>query len=65
MGCGVAESGGSDELFEKVKKHFTEKEIADLTLAIATINAWNRLAISSRTVAGTYEVPKARLKKGA
>jgi hypothetical protein len=39
--------------------------MADLTLAVATINAWNRLAISARTTPGTYEVPKARLKKSA
>lgn len=54
----VAESRVPDSLYEEVRKHFNEKEIADLTLAIATINGWNRLAISARTVPGTYEVPK-------
>lgn len=38
-----------DELFEALKPHFDEKQIADLTFAVATINAWNRLAISFRT----------------
>jgi len=41
--------------------------LADLTLAIATINAWNRLAIASRTEPGTYQ-PTARvheIKKSA
>jgi AhpD family alkylhydroperoxidase len=61
----VAESRVPDELYEKVRQHFSEKEIADLTVAIATINAWNRLAISARTEAGTYQVPKARVKKTA
>ena len=44
-----------DQVYEEVRPHFSEKELADLTLAIATINAWNRLAISSRTVPGTYQ----------
>jgi AhpD family alkylhydroperoxidase len=59
----VSESHVPDEVYEKVKKHFTEKELADLTLAIATINAWNRLAISARTLPGTYEVPKLKVKQ--
>src|SRR5438552_2384687 len=40
---------------EKVKLFFNEKELADLTLAVATINARNRLAIDARTVPGRYE----------
>lgn len=44
-----------DEAFDAVRDHFTEKEIADLTLVIGTINAWNRLAIASRTVPGDYQ----------
>ncbi len=61
----VAESRVPDALYDDVRKHFSEKEVADLTVAIATINAWNRLAISVRAVPGTYEVPKARLQKTA
>ncbi|KFE72489.1 carboxymuconolactone decarboxylase family protein [Hyalangium minutum] len=41
-----------DSVYEAVKPHFSEKELADLTLAIAAINAWNRISISSRTVPG-------------
>ena len=48
-----------DEVYESVRPHFSEKELADLTMAVATINAWNRLAISSRTVPGTYKAPQA------
>jgi AhpD family alkylhydroperoxidase len=56
----------ADEVYEEVRQHFIEKELADLTLAVATINAWNRLAISARTVPGTYQSPKPHeLKKGA
>lgn len=61
----VSESRVADDVFESVRQHFSEKELADLTLAIATINAWNRLAISARTVPGTYVVPQARVRKSA
>ncbi len=44
-------------VYEKVRPHFSEKELADLTLAVATISAWNRLAISFRAEAGKYEPP--------
>ena len=44
-----------DDAYERVRAQFSDKEIADLTLAIATINAWNRLAIASRTEPGTYQ----------
>lgn len=43
-----------DEVYEAVRPHFSEKELADLTIAVGMINSWNRLAISSRTVPGTY-----------
>src|SRR6201995_2056675 len=47
-----------DSVYEEARHHFNEKEIADLTFAVATINAWNRLAIASRTVPGTYQPAK-------
>jgi len=47
-----------DGVYQQVKPHFTEKELADLTLAITTINAWNRLSIASRTEPGSYQPPK-------
>ena len=52
----------SDEVYEEVRPHFSEKELADLTFAIATINAWNRLAISLRAEAGKYQ-PQARAQE--
>jgi AhpD family alkylhydroperoxidase len=48
-----------DAVYDRARTQFNEKELADLTIAISTINAWNRIAISSRTVAGTYQPPKA------
>lgn len=47
-----------DQVYEHVRKHFSERELADLTLAVAAINAWNRLAISARAVPGTYQPAK-------
>ena len=62
----IREGHASDEVYEKASKQFTEKELGDLTFAVATINAWNRLLIASRTVAGTYQPARSKdLKKGA
>ncbi len=44
------------ETYEAAKKHFSEKEIVDLSIAISVINVWNRLAISARTVPGSHKV---------
>ncbi|HTV59845.1 MAG TPA: carboxymuconolactone decarboxylase family protein [Verrucomicrobiae bacterium] len=54
----VATTHVPDDVYEEVRRHFNEKEIADLTLAVATINAWNRLSIASRTVPGSYQPAK-------
>lgn len=54
-----------DEVYEDVRKHFSEKELADLTFAVAAINAWNRLAISARAEAGKYQPAKEAVKKSA
>ena len=37
-----------DEVFDEVRKHFSEKEIVDLTAAAAAINTWNRISIAFR-----------------
>jgi alkylhydroperoxidase family enzyme len=54
----IREARATDEVYETARTQFSEKELADLTLAIATINAWNRLAIAARTVPGTYQPAK-------
>jgi len=65
----VAETHVPDDVYEEAKKKFSEKELAELTVAVATINAWNRLAIAGRTTPGTYQSQvgsgKVELKKGA
>lgn len=47
-----------DDVYERVRKSFTEKELADLTLAVTVINGWNRINIALRTVPGTYQPAK-------
>jgi AhpD family alkylhydroperoxidase len=50
----IAEDGASDEVYAEARRHFGEKELVDLTLAIVAINGWNRLAVAFRTPAGSY-----------
>jgi AhpD family alkylhydroperoxidase len=59
----VREGHVPDEVYKRVLNFFTEKELADLTLVIVTINGWNRLNIAARTVAGTYQSTKTQIKK--
>lgn len=51
----IAENHVPDELYEQTRRQFSEQEIVDLTLAVVTINAWNRIAISFRSEPGTYQ----------
>ena len=43
------------EVYEDARAQFSEKELVDLTMAVIAINGWNRLAVSFRAVAGTYQ----------
>jgi AhpD family alkylhydroperoxidase len=44
-----------DEVYERVRQSFPEKDLANLTLAITLINSWNRINIALRTVPGAYQ----------
>jgi AhpD family alkylhydroperoxidase len=55
----ISEGGVSDSVYEEARKQFSDKELVDLTWAVAAINAWNRVAISFRMVPGEYQ-PKGR-----
>jgi AhpD family alkylhydroperoxidase len=55
----VTEGHVPDGVYNEARGHFGEKELADLTLAVAAINAWNRLSIAARLSPGTYEPAKA------
>ena len=53
----VAETHVPDAVFDKVRSHFSEQEVVDLTWLAAAINAWNRVAISMRAEPGKYQPP--------
>ncbi len=55
----VSESHVPDDVYALARQQFSEKELVDLTLAVIAINGWNRLAISFRSVAGTYQPAQA------
>ncbi|WP_416400702.1 carboxymuconolactone decarboxylase family protein [Alicycliphilus denitrificans] len=44
-----------DDVYEQARRQFDEKALVDLTLAIVAINGWNRLSVSFRTEAGSYQ----------
>jgi AhpD family alkylhydroperoxidase len=54
----IAQGHAPDAVYEEARTHFSEKELSDLTLAIAAINAWNRLSIAGRIVPGGYQPAK-------
>lgn len=51
----ITEGHVPDEVYERVREQFGEQELVSVTLAVVAINSWNRLAISSRAVPGTYQ----------
>jgi AhpD family alkylhydroperoxidase len=53
-------SGVPDDLYAEARQQFSEKELVDLTWAVAAINAWNRVAISFRSVPGSYQPKQPR-----
>lgn len=44
-----------DDLYERVRTQFSEKEVSDLTFLVMSINAWNRVNVALRVVPGTYD----------
>jgi AhpD family alkylhydroperoxidase len=51
----ISPDGVSDEVYNRVRAHFSEAQISELTFAVGVINLWNRLSISFRTVPGSYD----------
>lgn len=47
-----------DAVYDQARSHFSEKELVDLTIAIVTINSWNRMNVAFRAEAGKYQPPK-------
>ena len=44
-----------DDLYERVRVHFSEKELSDLTFVVMAINAWNRAGVAFRSVPGSAD----------
>jgi AhpD family alkylhydroperoxidase len=51
----VADTHVPDEVHERVAAQFKEEELVALTLGVIVINSWNRLAVSFRAPAGSYQ----------
>ena len=45
----------SDAVWENAKAHFDEKALAGIIIHITVINAWNRINVTTRTVAGSWK----------
>ncbi len=56
----IAANHVPDEVYEQVRQHFSEAELINLTLAVVAINGWNRIAISFRSLPGSYRPDLAR-----
>jgi AhpD family alkylhydroperoxidase len=54
----ISQTHAPDDVYADLQKHFTEKEIVDLTFVVGAINLWNRLAISTRALPGHYKSGK-------
>jgi AhpD family alkylhydroperoxidase len=44
-----------DEVYEEARRQFSEQELIDLTVAVTTINTYNRINIAFKTPAGDYQ----------
>jgi AhpD family alkylhydroperoxidase len=51
----ITEDHVPDDIYELAKQSFSDEELVNLTVAVITINGWNRLAISFRSVPGSYQ----------
>ncbi|CAM4446294.1 AhpD family alkylhydroperoxidase [Paenibacillus endophyticus] len=60
----LPEHGVSDEIYDRVRGQFSEKEISDLTFSVMAINAWNRVNIAFKYVPGSADVEYGLTKAG-
>jgi len=47
--------GISERLYTKVREHFSEQDLSDLTFLIVAINGWNRLNVAFQTIPGSSD----------
>ena len=50
----VADTHVPDDVYDRVREQFSEDELVHLSLAIVSINGWNRLNVAARTMPGGY-----------
>ena len=50
----ISQNGLSDEAYANASKFFSESQIAEIIMAIVTINAWNRIAVSTHLQVGEF-----------
>ncbi len=60
----ITEGHVPDEVYEQARSQFNDEELVNLTLAVVTINGWNRFSIAFRSVAGAYR-PQQSLAEAA
>ncbi len=51
----LSETSVSDDLYARLREHFSEKEVTDLTCVIGIINMWNRFAVPFQTPPGSLD----------
>lgn len=56
----IADGHVPDEIYERTRGQFDEKELVDLTLAVVSINGWNRVNIAFRKVPRAYQTSAPR-----
>jgi AhpD family alkylhydroperoxidase len=56
----LARTGVPDDHYEEARAEYSEPELVALTMASIAINGWTRLAVSFRTVPGSYQPRGAR-----
>jgi alkylhydroperoxidase family enzyme len=54
----LGEHGVPAALFDEMREHFTERELADLSYAVIVINCWNRLSVALGSNVGSYQPRK-------
>ena len=51
----VSQTRVPDDVYAEARRHFSEKELVNLTWAVVTINGWNRVAIAFRALPGRHQ----------
>jgi AhpD family alkylhydroperoxidase len=51
----LSPQGVSDDVYERVRAHLSEKELTDLTYLVMSINAWNRINVAFRPLPGAFD----------